>query len=89
MTCLGMPNMVGNPGREGCYIEVLVLHNTVKHRRQGASLALADHNHQLALAVLVPGEATVPAVLFVVGRLHISTEISTIRLDDFARSGRV
>ena len=55
----------------------------LEHERKDLPAALtSDHNH-LSLAGLVDRKATVAAVLFVIGRLHVAAEVCAIN-GDFA-----
>jgi hypothetical protein len=47
-----------------------------------APAALPDHHNYLGLAVLIALQATVAAILFLIGGLHIPSKISAV---DFSR----
>ena len=50
----------------------------LEHARQRLAAALADHDHDLALAGLVSAQAAVNAVLLQVGGLHVAAEVGAI-----------
>ena len=68
----------------------------LEHVGDGAPVTLADRHHHAALAVLVLGKAAVLAVLLLVGRLDVATDIAAVDFhlfpfathDDAAHLGR-
>src|SRR5204862_8080922 len=49
-----------------------------EHAGERPAAALADHDHDLALARLVDPQPPIPAVLATVGWLHIAAEIAAV-----------
>jgi len=49
-----------------------------EHAGERPAAALADHNHDLALARLVDPQPTIAAVLTAVGRLYIAAKIPAV-----------
>ena len=56
----------------------------LEHGRDGVAATLADHDHDLALAGLIAEQATVAAVLAIIGGLDVAAEIAAIHFRNLA-----
>ena len=56
----------------------------VEYHRDRIAAAFPDHDNNLALAILVPCQATVTAIFFLVGRLNATAEVPAIHFRLFA-----
>src|SRR6202043_800642 len=56
----------------------------IEYCRNGIAATFPNYHNNLALAVLVPGQAPITAMCFDVGRLHVAAKVPAINLSLFA-----